>query len=181
MTWVASAIVGSAAIGAVSSNMAAKKGAAAQREGQALIAEGQTQGRADVMGQFPQAQEAQTRGFEEFRDFLSNQVMPAQSQPFVSGNMAAQEQVSRGLPQVQNALLGNAIDTSGFTARRIGQPSTFDMSKFGPQAPVAPQISRPQFDYNSLNLGQFGAGNFNPYKPGGGRSRFSNMNRTDQR
>jgi hypothetical protein len=172
-TGAAVGAVGSAAIGAYGSNRAAKKGADAAQRGQDIIAQGQTQGRADVMGQFPQAQQAQTRGFEEFRDFLSNQVMPAQSQPFIGGNMAAQEQISRGLPQIQNALLGNAIDTSGFQARQIGQAPTFDMSKFGPQAPAA----QPQFDFNQIDIGRFGGGggNFDPYNAQG-RGRFSNMN-----
>ena len=165
--------VGSAAIGAIGSNMAAKKGAAAQREGQAIIAQGQTQGRSDVMDQFPQAQKAQTQGFEEFRDFLSNQVAPEQSRPFIGGNMGAQEQISRGLPQIQNALLGNPIDTSGFRARQIGQAPTFDMSKFGPQAPAAPN----PFDYTKIDIGRFGGtgGNFDPYKAQG-QNRFGNMN-----
>ena len=162
--------VGSAAIGAIGSNMAAKKGAQAAERGQEIISNAQGQGRADVMAQFPVAQEAQTRGFEEFRDFLSNQVTPAQSQPFIGGNMAAQEQISRGLPQIQNALLGNPIDTSGFTARQIGQAPSFDMSKFGPQKAAAPAA----LDLNSINIGRFNGRNFDPYEADI-RNRFGTM------
>jgi len=177
------ATVGSAAIGAISSRNASKRAAAGAERGQDILVASRAQGRADAMRQFPIAQASQTKGFEEFRDFLSGQVMPAQSTPFIGGNMAAQEQVARGLPQIQNAILGNPIDTSGFVARQIGQAPSFDMSKYGPQEPEAPPAAAP-FDIDQYlsqlnlgNLGNFALGNFDPYHTAGGSgNRFATMN-----
>jgi hypothetical protein len=172
------ATVGSAAIGAISSKKAADRGAKAAERGQDILAQSREQGRADVMAQFPKAQEAQTRGFEEFRDFVSGQVMPQQVAPFMAGNMAAQEQVVRGLPQIQNAILGNAIDTSGFQARQIGQAPSFDIGKY-----QTPETSAPVFDPSKIDLSKFnldlGIGSeqgFNPYRPIGVSNRFKGMN-----
>jgi hypothetical protein len=178
MTFVATAIIGSAVIGGITSSKATKAGAKAAKDGQDILAASREQGRSDVMNQFPIAQQSQTKGFEEFRDFLTNQVVPQQSSPFIGGNMAAQEQISRGLPQIQNAILGNPIDTSGFRARQIGQAPTFDMSKFGPQEPAAAPVAAP-FDFTNFNLGSFGSGGsgtFNPYAKTSSGNRFENMN-----
>jgi hypothetical protein len=172
------AALGSAAIGAYSSSKASKTAAKSAERGQDILAQSREQGRSDVMNQFPIAQQSQTKGFEEFRDFLTNQVVPQQTRPFIGGNMAAQEQISRGLPQIQNAILGNPIDTSGFTARQIGQAPTFDVSKFGPQEPAAAPVAAP-FDFTNFNLGSFGSGGsgtFNPYARTSSGNRFENMN-----
>ena len=163
MTFVASAL-----IGAFTSDRASSAAADSAERGQDILAQSREQGRSDVMRQFPIAQQSQTKGFEEFRDFLTNQVVPQQSTPFIGGNMAAQEQISRGLPQIQNAILGNPIDTSGFQARQIGQAPTFDMSKYGPQAPTQPAAAPAGYDVTKIDLGPFGgAVNIDPYSTGG--------------
>lgn len=186
MTWIATAVIGSAVIGGISSSKASKRGVAAAERGQDILAQSREQGRADVMAQFPKAQEAQTRGFEEFRDFVSGQVMPQQVAPFMAGNMAAQEQVARGLPQIQNAILGNPIDTSGFQARQIGQAPSFDIEKYQTPETPAPVFDPTKIDWSKLYLdlgfgSQFGKNQgFDPYRPIGVSNRFKGMNITEE-
>ena len=163
MSWVATAVIASAVIGGVSQNRAAGKAADAARRGQDILAASRAQGRSDVLGVWPQAQESQTKGFEEFRDFIANQSMQQQAEPFIGGNMAAQRQISRGLPQIQNALLGMPTDLSGFRARQVGQTPQFDVSRYMPPSPeqAAPaNVTEPA--YGNVNLNPSYA---NPHMP----------------
>ena len=170
MAWVATAVIGSAVIGGISSSRAAKKGAQAAERGQDILAQSREQGRADVNRLFPEAQASQTKGFEEFRGFLNDQVLPQQTQPFIGGNMAAQEQVARGLPQIQNAILGNPTDLSGFYARQIGQAPSFNLEPYTTKVPEAAPEAKPfQFDLDAFKkqyptIGQhIGASGFDPF------------------
>lgn len=120
--WVAGAVVGSAVIGAVSSRSAAKTAAKGAERGQDILQQSREQARQDVLGLFPEIQQAQQQGFQQSRDFLSGQVLPQQLGAFQQGNVAAQEQLARGLPQVQSAILGLPTDLSGFQARQQQLP-----------------------------------------------------------
>jgi len=69
---------------------------------------------------------------------------PAQQiAPFQAGNVAAQQQIARGLPQIQAAFLGLPTDLSGFQARQIGQPSDVNINI--PQAPQQQPTGAPSF------------------------------------
>lgn len=144
------AVLGGAAIGAVGSNSAAKKGAKAAERGQDILAQSREQARGDVNRIFPLAQEMQAQGFDDFRNFLTNQVVPQQTQPFIGGNMAAQAQVARGLPQIQNAILGRQTDLSGFKARQVGQQPGFDLGAINPQPFEAQPTNSTQFNLDEF-------------------------------
>ena len=166
MVWVATAVVASAVIGGISSSKAAKTGAKAAERGQDILAASRDKAEANVNRLFPQAKEAQTQGFQNFRNLINEQVLPQQTQPFIGGNMAAQQQVARGLPQIQNAILGLPTDLSGFQARQIGQTPQFDLSSFAPQTQpqgfqLGPGQNRSiQDGLSNLNIGGGGFGDF---------------------
>lgn len=182
MSWVAAAVIGSAVVGGVASNSASKRAAEGAEKGQDILAQSRVQGRADVNRLFPQAQASQTKGFEESRDFITGQLVPQQTQPFIGGNMAAQNQVARGLPQIQNAIMGNPVDLSGFTARQIGSAPSFNTDIYKPQEVAPTPAAEPfQFDLDAFNkqfptIGGNFSGGFDPYSKGN-RFGFSVGNR----
>jgi len=125
-------------LGFAASKSASKKAERGQEKALAATTEGTAQARGDVSRGFDLAKTARGKGFENVLNLLSG--APAQQiAPFQQGNVAAQQQIGRGLTQQQNALLGLPTDLSGFQARQIGQPSDFniDLSRFRPQP--APQ------------------------------------------
>lgn len=133
MAVITSAVVvaGGAIAGAVIKSKASKDAAKASARGQqaALAAsqQGATSAIGDINRLFGTAAEARQGGFTQALDFLSG--APAQQiAPFQQGNVLAQEQLARGLPQFQQAILGQPTDLSGFQARQIGQPSDFNIN-----------------------------------------------------
>lgn len=94
---------------------AEKKAAQAQQKGiEAGIDATQqatAQARSDLFKLFPAAQQNIQQGFQGALDVFG-QSIPAQTQAFQQGNVGAQQQLLAGLPQIQNALLGGAIDYS---------------------------------------------------------------------
>lgn len=138
--------LGAAAIGSRASRKAAEAVVGGQKE--ALEATTQATGLAkvDVNRLFGGASTARGKGFGKALDFLSG-APSAQIQPFQAGNIQAQEQVARSLPQIQNAILGRPTDLSGFQARSIGAPSSFnfDLSRFArkPEAVNTPTPLQP--------------------------------------
>jgi len=152
MSGVATAIAGAAVVGAVSSNNASKKAAKASEKSAATAAKetrrAADEARADVNKLFPQAQIAGQRGFQAALDVFGQSV-PAQQQAFQGGNVAAQQQILNGLPQIQNALFGNQVDLSQLQAYQAPQQDySFlqqQLPKFGDsyaqeQPPVKPDI-----------------------------------------
>ena len=111
------ATVGAAVIGSRASSRAADKASKGVERGQDILAASRDRARQDVMRIFPQALEAQNRGFQQAQDFLAGQVLPQQAQAFQTGNVQAQETLLAGLPQIQQAILGGQVDTSGLQAR----------------------------------------------------------------
>lgn len=144
--WAIVATIAAAVIGGSASNRAGKRAAEGQEDALAAsIAATQEAGRT-LRQQFAGATESRRQGFAGARDILTG--APAlQIAPLQQGNILAQEQVARGLPQIQNAILGRDIDLSGFTPRSVGQPSNFnfDLSGIQSQALPAPtQLGQPQ-------------------------------------
>ncbi|MCH8328527.1 MAG: hypothetical protein IID15_08420 [Candidatus Marinimicrobia bacterium] len=80
---------------------------------------------------------ARQRGFGQALDVLAG-APEQQIAPFQQGNILAQEQISRGLPQIQNAILGRDIDLAGFVPRNVGQPSDFNFDLSGINVGVTP-------------------------------------------
>jgi len=125
--WVAAAVVGSAVVGAVSADKAAGKAAKGQDKALKASEAAAEQAREDVQRLFGEAAEQQTQGFSSAAEFLGGNI-GAQVAPFQQGNIQAQEQVGRGLTQQQNALLGLPTDFSGFQARSVGTPESFNIA-----------------------------------------------------
>ena len=157
MTWAATAVVGSAIIGAVASNRAASKGAQAIGRGQDILAQSREQARQDVLRLFPEAQQAQTQGFQQAQEFLAGQVLPQQAGLFQQGNIAAQQTLLGGLPQVQRAILGQPTDLSGLQPTQFQLPQ-FNLTGLGgrldPNAPPPQQLQQPQQPQASLTREQ---------------------------
>ena len=155
MSWVATAVIGSAVIGGVASNSAAKKAAKGQERALDASTAGTELARTDINRLFEQAAGQQQEGFSGALNFLGGAV-PQQLAPFQAGNVAAQQQLSRGLPQIQAALLGNQLDLSGFQAREI----PFQPLEIPQQQAPAPIPQRLQGDNINIGLNRTGLGKF---------------------
>ena len=117
------------AVASVAGNVASNKassdasrasaGAAAQSN--ALIREGQAQARQDLMTLFPAAIESAQQGFQGAADVFKS-VVPQQSQVFQQGNINAQNTLLSGLPQQQNAILGNPVNNQALQPTNQFQP-----------------------------------------------------------
>ena len=117
--WVAGAAVASAAIGAYSSNKAAKSAEKGAERASDQIAASADLARQDVNAQFPSAQQDLMAGAGGAFDIF-NQGMSGQNRLFNQGNVNAQNTTARGFSNVQNALLGGPIDPSAFAAKQAG-------------------------------------------------------------
>lgn len=167
MAWVATAVVGAlgttgtavlgaAAVGAIASNRASKRAAEGQEEALEATTAATAQARGDITQLFGEAGEARGEAFGKTLEFISG-APSKQITPFQRGNVLAQEQISRGLPQIERAILGQPTDLSGFTARSVGAPESFnfDLSQF--RRPETLPASRqpttqatPQFDLSGI-------------------------------
>jgi len=114
---------------------AEKKAAKSQQKGiergieatQAATAEA----RAAAIPLFGQARQDLQQGFQGALDVFGES-LPAQAQAFQGGNVAAQEQLLAGLPQFQNAILGNQVDFSQLQPVQVQTP---DLGFFQQQLP----------------------------------------------
>jgi len=89
-----------------------------------MIEQARGQSRQDVQQLFGAAQQNLLAGQQAGLD-LRGQVIPQQLETFQQGNIAAQQQLLGGLPQVQNALLGLPTDLTGFQPTRINFDPSF--------------------------------------------------------
>lgn len=125
MSGVATAIAASAVIGGVSANVAANKTASSQRQAidksTAATSQSAAQAREELFKLFPAAQQNAQAGFQGAMDVFG-QTLPQQAQAVQGGNVAAQQQILAGLPQIQNAILGGRIDLSGLQPTQLQQP-----------------------------------------------------------
>jgi len=135
MSGIATAIAASAVIGSVASSKASSKASKATAAGASTAAEetrrSTEQAREDLFKLFPAAQENAAAGFQGALDIFG-QSLPAQSQVFQQGNVAAQQQLLAGLPQFQNAILGGNVDFNQLQPTQLQQP---DLSFFQRQLP----------------------------------------------
>lgn len=148
---------------------AEKKAAAAQQRGieagQEFIQEGTQQARNDIQGIFPSAQQALQGGFQGAADIFS-QAAPQQADVFQAGNVAAQQQIAQGLPQFQNAILGQPVDFSQFQPVQLEQPDFSFLNTQMPQ-PMSPFAQ----DVGVMGPAQIAPNGFAPQRPqsfGGG-------------
>jgi len=145
MSWGA---VGAAVVGAVVASETSKSNANKAIDAQqdqntanaAFIAEKTAEAREDVLPLFAAAQEARGLGFQAALDVFG-QTIPQQIGVFQQGNVAAQQALTQGLPQIQAAILGQPVNLQQFQPQAlgfgagIGQPVT-------PQQPQVPGIGQ---------------------------------------
>ncbi len=159
MGTIAGGIIGGigSLVGAGISSGAASDSSAAQlqgnREAREQIQQNVDRARQDALALFGQAQGNERLGFSESLG-LQGQTIPEQGRLLQQGNVAAQNQLLAGLPQIQNAILGNQIDLSGLQPTQLNA----DFNIFNRQLPDFGTIS-------DLNIdGDFG-GLFNQPNP----------------
>ena len=105
---------------------AEKKAAKAQTkalgQSQDFIREGVEKGKKEALPLYNSAMNNLLAGFQGGLDVFG-QAIPAQQQIFQQGNVAAQEQLLAGLPQMNNAILGGPIDYSQLQATQLQTPN----------------------------------------------------------
>ena len=125
MTGVATAIAGSAGLGALAGDRASSKAADAQKssskKARKATKRAADEARGDINRIFPQAQQTARQGFQGALDVFG-QSLPAQTNMFTQGNIGAQQAILSGLPQIQNALLGGNVDLSQLQTFQAQQP-----------------------------------------------------------
>ena len=100
---------------------ALKQQEAQRAASQAYIEKQISQARSDIFKLFPSAQESRQKGLDAGLQ-LYKQAYPAMMNTFQQGNVAAQQAVIAGLPQMQNALIKGRVDMSAFNPVSIQQP-----------------------------------------------------------
>ena len=155
-------------IGAVSSRNASKKSTKATTKAADTAAaetrRATTEARGDLHKIFPAAQQTGRQGFQGGLDIFG-QSLPAQTDVFTQGNLGAQQAITQGLQQQQNALFGNQVDLSQLQPFQVQQP---DLSFFQQQLPDAIDPFAPPTNE------QMGFGGFLP--PGQFTGPFKNPN-----
>lgn len=147
------AIVGTAILGAVMSERASSKAAKSQRRGiesaEDAAREATRAAQAQAIPLFASAQNNALMGFQGALDTLGSTI-PGQANVMQQGNVAAQQQLLAGLPQFQNATLGNQVDFSQL------QPTVLDMPDFS----AISNVTLPDFTSIEDALGGSLGGNF---------------------
>lgn len=122
MSGVATAVVASAVIGGVVSKNASDKAARAQTNAANTASQttraAANQARDELKQLFPAAQQNAAQGFQGALDVFGQSV-PTQGDVFTQGNVAAQQQILAGLPQIQNAILGGNVDLSALQPTQL--------------------------------------------------------------
>lgn len=117
-----------------------KANAAAQQ----FIAQQAQAARGDVLRLFPQAQQNLAQGTQAALDVLG-QTVPQQFSTFQQGNVGAQQALLAGLPQIQNAILGQPVNLSGLQPQTIEFDAGFAQQQLpGSLAVEAPPQVTPQ-------------------------------------
>jgi hypothetical protein len=157
MSGIATAIAGTAVLGAISSRNATKASVRASEQAgeksSQQIAASTAQARNDLFKLSPASQENAQRGYQGALDVF-NQALPQQAGVFQAGNVAAQNQLLAGMPQYQNAILGAPVDYSQFQATQLQQPSfNFANQQLQYTDPYAPPPQQ-QFQSNRVGFNQ---------------------------
>jgi hypothetical protein len=103
--------LGGSVIGGVASNNAAGKAADASRDGIAATQAAARQARSDAINLFQRGLNSAQTGIGSALNFYQKNA-DAKLQPFVQGNMAAQQILGQGATQANNAILGLPVDMS---------------------------------------------------------------------
>lgn len=120
MSAVATAVIGSAVIGAYSSNRAADKAASATKKGLDQSSVMAQDSRNNAYRLYQQGSNNAKLGLQSAFNFYK-QAAQSPYQPFIKGNVAAQGVIGQGAQQANNAILGLPVDM-GFTAPQTINP-----------------------------------------------------------
>lgn len=85
---------------------------------------------------FGQAQDSRRSGLQGALDVFGESI-PLQAQTAQGGNVAAQETLLAGLPQIQNAILGRPTDLSGLQPTRLPFELNFSNAQLPEAQPMA--------------------------------------------
>lgn len=126
----AAAIIGAgvAVAGAVSDREAGNASAAGLEENRAFAIQQAGQAREDLLRLFPAAEQNINLGFQAGLDTFA-QTIPLQAGVFQAGNVAAQQQLLAGAPQVQAALLGGPVDFSALQPTQLPFDTSFSQAQ----------------------------------------------------
>lgn len=111
MSFVAAAVVGTAAVGAYSANKAADKQSDAAKKGIASTERLAEQSRVDAVNLFNQGKRSRLLGQNAAFNLIKQNAQKV-NQPLIQGNMMAQQAVGQGGIQANNAILGLPVDMS---------------------------------------------------------------------
>lgn len=110
-----------------------RKSAEAQKAASQEFIERQiAQARSDIFKLFPAAQDARKQGLEAGLS-LYKQAYPAMMNSFQQGNVGAQNALLAGLPQANNAILGNPVNLQGLQAVQLQQPQGLTIPQYQQQ------------------------------------------------
>jgi hypothetical protein len=140
-TAVAAGLTGLAAAKADSNSSKAALERAQQQRDQSLkfINDQVAKTQGQLFNLFPQIQDANNQAANASLNVLKES-FPAQQQAFVGGNMAAQEALLAGLPQMNASILGGSVNPSVMKARAVPMTNTQALSnpqsiQFAPMVP----------------------------------------------
>lgn len=132
---------GSALLDARNQKKAIKSMEDQKARSQAFIEKNMKQARGDIFRLHDANQDTLWNGMNAGLD-LYQQNLPALGNTFSDANFNAQQQISRGLPQIGNAILGNPINYGAFQPTRVSSPGL-----------TIPELQRPQ-STSDLGLSQ---------------------------
>ena len=139
-------VAAAAVVGAVSQNVASNRASSAtdraSRSAEGHARQAAIMAKGDVNRLFPAAIDTAKQGFQGALDVFGQSV-PAQMGVFQQGNVAGQQAILAGLPQIQNAILGGNVDLSGLQPFRANTP---DSSMFQQQIPQETPFVAPTND-----------------------------------
>lgn len=176
MSGIATAVVASAVIGGVVAKNSSDKAANAVKQAtdsaSTLTRQAALQARTESKQLFGGAQENANLGFQGALDVFGQSV-PAQADVFQQGNVGAQQQILAGLPQIQNAILGNNVDLSALQPTNVST----DLGFFNQQLPefVNPLQQQQQFAPAPTGIRLDNQRLENAMNLDGGNTRFDNV------
>ena len=158
MPWGAAAIVGGAAIGALSSGKASKDAIKGQEKAAAIFRESTERAGREIIPRFQQAAQGIRRAGRQNLNLLGT-IPQCVTKPFQQGNIQAQQAISGGLQQQQNALLGLPTDLSSLDPVAVHVPRNINTQAFslgGPQPQLPqPNIQQPNIQQPNIQQPRF--------------------------
>lgn len=109
MPWGAAAVVGAAVIGASASKSASDKAANSAKKGMAASEATMNKARTDAINLFASGRASSQAGTGGALNFYQQNAQ-AKINPFIKGNIAAQQVLGQGATQTNNAILGLPVD-----------------------------------------------------------------------